>query len=179
MRLIVLYGPPAVGKNTVAKELAKHTNMRVFDSTPLASTIEQAIGRDNPQFTPLLYSLQIQILNAAMRFGTQDIILTATFSTELQTDVALLQTILEAGQAHNTNVTLVHLTAKHHALTERVQQPDRRSAGKMTDPSQLQSLLGQYNYDKPFTGAPSITINTTHLTAAEVAGQVARNIATQ
>jgi len=30
MKLIVLYGPPAVGKQTVAEELAKHTGIKLF-----------------------------------------------------------------------------------------------------------------------------------------------------
>ena len=178
MKLIVLYGPPAVGKLTVAKEIAKQLTVRIFDNRRISEAVEQVINRDNPQFVPLVYSLQIQILNAAMRYGAQDIIVTLPFTTSSQADIALLQTILEAGRAHATTVQLVHLKAKHHALLERVQQESRHAAGKLTDPQELQNLVTQYDFDSPFPDSPSITINTTHLTAPEVAQQIIRNINT-
>ena len=176
MKLIVIYGPPAVGKLTVARELAKLTNASVFDNSLIAATVSQAIGQNNPQFIPLVYSLQLQILNAAMRFGTKDIIVTATFTASSQTDVALIQTIVEAGKTHHIDVELIHLTAKKRVLLERVQQESRRAAGKMNDPQVLDEFMAQNDVDKPLPDMPSITINTTHLTAAEAAQQILRNI---
>lgn len=176
MELIVVYGPPAVGKLTVAHELAKRTSARLLDILPVATTVTQAIGQNNPQFTPLVYSLQLQILNAAMRFGTQDIIATVTFTVSSKADVALLQTIAEAGKAHNVTVQFIYLTARKRVLLERVQQESRRAAGKTTDPQFLQNYIDQNDVGKPAPGLPGITINTTHLTAPEVAEQILRNI---
>jgi RNase adaptor protein for sRNA GlmZ degradation len=111
-----------------------------------------------------------------MRFGTKDIIVTATFTASSQADIALLQTITEAGKTHNISVELIHLTAKKHILMERVQQESRRGTGKMNDPQVLDQFMAQNDVEKPLPDIPSITINTTHLTAPEVAQQILRNI---
>jgi RNase adaptor protein for sRNA GlmZ degradation len=174
MKCIVLYGPPAVGKQAVAEQLLKTVPAHVLDNSRIIDIVEPLIGRDNPEFVALVYSLQLQLINAAMRLTTQDVIVTFTFSASAKPDVAFIQTVLEAGQHHNAKVELIHLTAKKRVLLERVTQDARKAAGKLTDPNILNSMFEQYDMESPFPDTPSITINTTHLTPTEVAQQILR-----
>lgn len=174
MKCIVIYGAPAVGKQSVAEELIKITPAHIADNAKIIDLIQSYIHRDNPEFVGLVYSLQLQILNAAMRLGTQDIIVTFTFSASAQPDVAFIQTIVEIGQRHNVAVELVHLTAKKHTILERVAHPSRKSTGKLTDPDILKAMFDQYDMESPYPYTPSITINTTHLTPQEAAQQIIR-----
>jgi RNase adaptor protein for sRNA GlmZ degradation len=174
MKCIVLYGPPAVGKQSVAEELLKTVPAHVLDNSRIIDIVQPLIGRDNPEFVGLVYSLQLQLINAAIRLTTQDIIVTFTFSASSQPDVAFIQTILEAGQRHNVKVELIHLTAKRRALLERVAQASRKAAGKLDNPEILNSMFEQYDMESPYPNAQSAQINTTHLTVAEVAQQVLR-----
>jgi cytidylate kinase len=174
MRCIVLYGPPAVGKLTVAHELAKKGSSHIFDPHKVIELIAPVVGGNDAELINLSYSLQLQILNAAMRFSPNDIIMPFTFTADLQPDIAFLQTVLEAGSAHNVQVDLIHLTAKHRVLLERAAQESRKGTTKITDPILLENLLKTYNFDKPMPGDNAVTINTTHLTAGEVAQQILR-----
>jgi adenylate kinase family enzyme len=45
MKLIILYGAPAAGKLTVAKELAKTTDFVVFDNHQIIDIVEPLITR--------------------------------------------------------------------------------------------------------------------------------------
>lgn len=178
MKCIVLYGPPAVGKLTVARELAKRGNTHVFDNHKVIELIAPVVGGNDTELITLSYSLQLQILNAAMRLSHEDIIFPFTFTADLQTDIAFLQTIVEAGRAHNVRIDLVHLRAKRHTLLERVVQDSRRGTSKITDPLLLDKLLQTYDFDKPMPGDDHvININTTHMTPQEVAQQVIRTTA--
>lgn len=178
MKCTILYGPPAVGKLTVAKELAKLTNAKIFDSRQIIDIVEPVVSRENPEFIALIYSLQLQILNAAMRFGKQNIIFVFTFSASTRPDVALLQTILEAGQTHSVAIELVHLTANKHTLEQRAMDETRKGTGKITDPKLLDALFERYDFESPFPDKPGININTSRMTAQEVAQQIVRTTKT-
>lgn len=173
MKCIVLYGPPAVGKLTVARELAKSGNTHVFDNHKVLELISPVIANDGELVT-LSYSLQLQILNAAMRYSRVDVIFPFTFTASSQADVAFLQTMVEAAQTHSVALHLIHLRAKKRTLLERAVDPSRFGTTKITDPAMLQPLLDSYDFDSAMPGDHSMTINTTHLTAKETAQQIVR-----
>lgn len=175
MKCIVLYGPPAVGKLTVARELAKTGNAHVFDNHKVLELISPVIANDD-ELIKLSYSLQLQVLNAAMRYSRVDVLFPFTFTASSQADVAFLQTMVEAAQTHSVELHLIHLRAKKRVLLERAVEPSRFGTAKITDPALLRPLLDSYDFDSAMPGDHSITINTTHLTPQETAQQVVRTI---
>jgi hypothetical protein len=111
-----------------------------------------------------------------MRYSRLDVIFPFTFTVSSQADVAFLQTMQEAVQTHAVELHLIHLRAKKRVLLERTIEASRLGTAKITDPAILQPMLDGYDFDSPFPGEKSITINTTHLTPQETAQQVLRNI---
>jgi tRNA uridine 5-carbamoylmethylation protein Kti12 len=174
MKCIILYGPPAVGKLTVAKALAKMTNARVFDNHQVIDIVEPVIPRQTPVFRELVYSLQLQVINAALRFPTSDLIITFPFAANLREDVAYIQTLLEASKTHDATVELVRLAANRKTLLTRVVAESRKGTGKVTDPAVLEELMKEYDLESRVPGEPSTSINTSHLTPEEVAQQIVR-----
>lgn len=174
MRCIVLYGPPAAGKETVAHELQKTLSANILDNRYVIDIVQPLIGENHPELVKLVYSLQLQIINAAMRFGQKDIIITFTFSASAQPDMAFIQTVLEEAARHNVRLDLIHLTAKRRILLERVTNPARVAARKLADAGILDAMFKQYDMESPFPSEHSITINTTHLTPRETAEQIIR-----
>lgn len=174
MKCTVLYGPIAVGKLTIARELARLTSAKVLDNHQIIDVVKSVVSPSNPEFIAIAYSLQIQLLNAAMRSGDQDIIFTFAFSASTRADIALLQTLLEAGQTHNAEIVLVHLKANHHTLLQRVAGESRKGTSKITDPQLLQDMIRRYDTDSPFPDRPSIEIHTDHLSPQEVAEHIVR-----
>lgn len=67
MKLIILYGPPGVGKLTVAKELAKLTGYKVFHNhltiEPLAALFEWG----SAPYNRLIHKFRSELLEAAAR----------------------------------------------------------------------------------------------------------------
>ena len=50
MKLILLYGPPAVGKLTIAKELARLTGFKLFHAHLTSDVVEAIFPRGTPRF---------------------------------------------------------------------------------------------------------------------------------
>ena len=48
MKLILLYGPPAVGKLTIAKEIARLTGFKLFHAHLTSDLVEAIFPRDPP-----------------------------------------------------------------------------------------------------------------------------------
>ena len=77
MKLIVIYGPPAVGKLTVAKELAKITGYRVLHNHLVIDMVESVFSRDSPMFWKLIDSYRIDLIGKAAANDEKGIILTS------------------------------------------------------------------------------------------------------
>lgn len=60
MNLIFIYGPPAAGKLTVAKELGKKLGYRVFNNHTLVGCIANVFPFDDEKLDPILKKLSLK-----------------------------------------------------------------------------------------------------------------------
>jgi broad-specificity NMP kinase len=176
MKLIVLYGPPGVGKLTVAKELAPRIGAQVFHNHVVIDAVEPIITRQHPRFTPIVYSLQRQILTAALEAKAVDIIFTFAFSLDEREGVELLDSLIAAGGEYGVEVMLVHLTCDHASLRRRIAENSRRTHGKLTDVAHLDEMLRRYDLFSPHPHPAQLRIDTTDLAPAETAARIAAAI---
>src|SRR5262245_48592263 len=80
-KLIFIYGPPAVGKLTVARELAGLTGYRLFHNHLTVPVVNAIFGKEseNPGRSRLLKQLRVLSMTAAAEAGI-DLIFTAAYS---------------------------------------------------------------------------------------------------
>ena len=67
MKLIFIYGPPAIGKLTVAKELVKLTNYKLFHNHMTLDTVAPILEFDTDAFWGLVERLRLLILEEAAK----------------------------------------------------------------------------------------------------------------
>src|SRR5687767_690854 len=65
MDLVIIYGPPGVGKLTVAQALAAITGFRVFHNHIAMDCAEAVLPRGTPEFSELVIQLRLAVLDAA------------------------------------------------------------------------------------------------------------------
>lgn len=143
MKLIFIYGPPASGKTTVGREIAKRTGFSFFfnhATIPAARAVfpHRHDPRYEQAYSDLLKALRYDGIKAAAETDT-DIIFTLAYSGAVDDEfVASLVTLVEGrgGQVH-----FIQLSAPDDTLFERVSRPDREALGKVTDPNHLRTLL--------------------------------------
>jgi replication-associated recombination protein RarA len=76
MIFIVLYGPPAVGKLTIAEKLASRTGYKIFQNNPTVHAVTPLFPFGSPEFIRTLHNIRIMMLEEAARSNIAGLIFT-------------------------------------------------------------------------------------------------------
>src|SRR5678816_3628060 len=63
----MIYGPPAVGKLTVAKEVARLTGLKLFDNHLSVNMVQPIFGWDNEAYVRTLRAVRLAVITEAAR----------------------------------------------------------------------------------------------------------------
>ena len=169
MKLIIIYGPPAVGKLTVAKELATRTGYKLFHNHLSVDLVGSLYEFGQGPFWPLVRSIR----NLLFLQATKDNLnLIFTFVYVKDQDDKIINSYMSTVEKNGGEVCLVQLTAHHDELTKRVTDDSRKKFLKVSSATTLEGLLSKGDHFSPINGRESLTIDNTHLTPAEVAEQI-------
>lgn len=86
MQLVVIFGPPAVGKMTIGRAIAERSGFRLFHNHALIEPLLEVFDYGTPPFVRLLRELRREVVEEAAVCGT-DLVLTYVWGLELQSDV--------------------------------------------------------------------------------------------
>lgn len=170
MTLALLYGPPAVGKLTVATELSRLTGSKVFHNHTSIDLAETFFERGTPSFGRVVHGLRRLIFEEAAR-GDVDLIFTYAYAHG--SDEPELEWIIAGVEQRGGRVRLVQLTCTPDALRQRVGAASRRGFGKIVDADFLSQLLETYDLFTPYPARPSLQLDTTNTPPAETAAAIA------
>lgn len=141
--LIFIYGPPAVGKLTVAKELANLTGYRLFHNHLTVPVVNAIFGRrsEDPARSRLLKQLRVLGMTAAAEAGI-DIIFTAAYSGG-DADEEFVRQFVAPFEATGGRAMFVQLYAPIEVLLQRVSDDSRKlpELQKSTDPDRYRERL--------------------------------------
>jgi hypothetical protein len=158
--LVVLYGPPAVGKLTIARELSKRRPFKLLHNHATIDPVLPFFEYGTRPFWEVVGRFRHHIAEVAAREGV-DLIYTYVFASG---EEAHIERIAEPYEAAGGRVCLVQLLAPLDELQKRVVQPSRREFRKGTDPEHVAETMARYDLTTPVAGRPSLTIDTTQLT---------------
>ena len=65
MKFVLIYGPPAVGKLTVANEIARRTGFKVFHNHLTVDLVDSVFPRGTPSFAKLIWEIRLAIFAEA------------------------------------------------------------------------------------------------------------------
>ena len=138
VKLILMYGPPAVGKLTTATELSRRAGYRLFHNHLTVPVVEAIFPEESPQRNRLLKTIRLNAIEAAAEAG-QNLIFTTGYSGTH--DDQFIHDIVQAVTRHHGMLHFVQLTAPRSVLMERVKNPSRQEHAKMVTPAQLELWL--------------------------------------
>ncbi|HEX4321446.1 MAG TPA: AAA family ATPase, partial [Acidobacteriaceae bacterium] len=130
MRLIFIYGKPATGKLTVAKELAAITGYKLFHNHLAVDLLLSVFEFGSAPFVELREQIWLSVFEQASRSGLEGLIFTfapevtvrANFPTEAQATV----------EREGGKVRFVELVCPMAELKRRIDTPSRREYQKLT-----------------------------------------------
>lgn len=166
MKLVVLYGPPAVGKLTVAQEVSRLTGIKLFHNHLTWNAVIALFAWRSEPFNRALPEVRRVLFREAAREDV-DLIFTFVFSLS-RWEVG--KTYFEAVEQHGGTVCPVHLYASPEVLEERVVGESRAEVGKMRSVEELRRYFEKViDTGHPIPGRPSLELDTGRLTPAEAA----------
>lgn len=169
MDLVYLYGPPAVGKLTTAKELAARTGYALFPNHLSIDCVLPVFEFGSAPFWRQVRAIREGILVEAAREG-RDLICTNVYSQG--DDDSQVERRFELVEGNGGRVCPVQLSCSTAVLEARVVRPDRHAVGKLATVAGLRDVLSEHELRMPIPGRESLRLETDERSAAETAQQI-------
>jgi len=172
MILIFIHGAPAVGKLTVARELAALTGFPLFHNHLTVDLVSSLFAFGTPSFV----SLREQIWLAAFAEAARaDRSLIFTFNPERTVTEEFIQSAIDVVESAGGHVVFAELTCSEAELERRMEEPSRKEFGKLASLEQYRSLksAGAFQFPK----LPNeISVDTTNQSPAVTAKVIAERL---
>ena len=173
MKLIFIYGPPAVGKLTVAEELVKLHDYRLFHNHLTLDLVRNIYPEFNQQMFVLADKLRMEVFEYAAKNNT-DIVFTYVFDGE-EYDKSFVAKAAELVREHNGTVAFVQLKASHDILLDRVAEESRGKFHKLKDKNILKAHLGKSAKDPVVPFEDVLVIDTEEMSAQASASHISKH----
>ena len=172
MRLVFIYGPPAVGKLTVATELANVTSFAVFDDHLAINSLQPVFAGRPRSMDLVVEQIRLAVIEEAARAGIDFIF---TFVYAHPDDVPYVVRIADAVERHSGELCFVQLTCSRPAQEARVVHADRASFKSVASVETVREWNARYELLTPIPGRESLRIDNTDVPAALAAQRIAQH----
>jgi tRNA uridine 5-carbamoylmethylation protein Kti12 len=166
VKLILLYGPPAVGKLTIARELALLTGYTIFDNHMVLNLLSNIFGYNHPARKKLEKDFRTKIIKAAIK-NNVDLIMTGVI---VNANLDFYKNITELVKTSMGTCFIVQVTAPTDVLKDRVVNKSRRLNQKISTKDEWNNFYKMYPevYDK-FLDSKQLNLNTAFISPKEAA----------
>jgi len=169
MKLLFIYGSPAVGKLTVANEIAKQTDFKVFHNHLSIDCIEPIFDFGTESFFKLIEIIRAETVAEAAR---QNVNLIYTFCYAKDLDDAHIRKIIESVEINGGEICFVLLIAAKDVLEKRILEESRKQYSKVKDLKILHEIFDKYDLFSPVPERESLIIDNTNLSAEATARKI-------
>jgi broad-specificity NMP kinase len=174
MKLIVIYGPPGVGKLTVAKELASITGYRLFHNHLTVELVGSVFEHGSPVYRKLVVKYRTELLEAAAKAGISGVIFTFIYRDNASTNRVLRSASTRLAKS-GVKSHFVRLYCDENELYKRLAKAARKKYTKITSVKVLQREYRGYELFAAVPFVKSLGIDNTHLSPRKAALMIARH----
>lgn len=172
MKLLFLYGPPAVGKHTVGMELAERTGYKLFHNHMTVDISRVIFGdeqNNRPQASALKDKLRLDVIQTAAQ---QDIDLIFTLAYTRGVSDQFVYNVVKTVTDNKGCVCFVQLHAPRMVLNDRIGNTSRHLLGKPSTPDRLAEKFARGGLDLPVLFTNNLRLDTSVLSPQEAAGHI-------
>jgi hypothetical protein len=169
MQLVFIHGAPAVGKLTVARQLAILSGFRLFHNHLTVDLVRSVFPFGTEPFVRLREEIWLSTFHEAAQSKTS---LIFTFAPEGTVRPKFIQNTKDVVATSGGKVVFVELTCDEHELERRVESPSRKQFEKLTSIEEYRALKQAGAFG--FPAIPSeLSINTTTTPPEDAARTIA------
>lgn len=172
MKLVLLYGPPAAGKLTVATQLSKKTGWPVFHNHQTVDLLKTVFAFGTPAFWELNQKIRLLVFERAAREKIPGLI--TTFVYDAKSDRRTMRRMIDSVERHGGTACLVRLHAPRTTLLRRANNPSRHAFSKLKDPNELARWFEKFQLFETFPFEPTLSIDTRKTTPSKAADRINR-----
>ncbi len=174
MKLIVFYGPPAVGKYTIAQAVAEKTGYKLFHNHLSIDLLKSVFTYGTPDFFRMSEEIRLTVFEQAAKENIPGVLF--TFVYEKHEDDHFIKKLKQIVESNGGEVIFFQLYCEKEELLKRVREESRKQFHKMkSEESLVKALLGS-NLLSSIDFVESNKIDTTHLSVEETVAQVLKLI---
>jgi len=170
MKLIVLYGPPAAGKYTIAKAISEKTGYKFFHNHLTVDLLKSVFTFGTPDFFSLSQKIRLDIFEEAAKQNILGIVF--TFVYEKHTDDDFIKRLLERITSNNGEVVFIQIYCEKEGLLKRVTEESRQQFQKVKSEETLHKILEEHDQISSIDFVDSHKIDSTHMTPEETISKV-------
>jgi hypothetical protein len=152
-----MYGPPAVGKLTIARELARLTGFKLYHNHVSVDFVKSVFEFGTPTFWRLVDKFRREILEETAKEGVDTIF---TFVYGKGVDDEFVKDVVRRVESHGGQVCFVRLYCDRDALLERVGNKSRKKLGKLTTKSGLVRMFKRFEMTAEVPIGKSLSLDT-------------------
>lgn len=158
IRILFLYGPPAAGKLTVAREVAVRTGWRLFHNHLTVDLSLAVYDFGTPGFVALREQIWLAVFRRALADGQPNLIF--TFSPESSVPQRFIDDLWREVIEAKGEIVPVELYASEPEIERRMNAESRRKGGKLTDAALYRELRAQGVFATPVVPSPRLLVDT-------------------
>jgi hypothetical protein len=173
MNLGFLHGPPAVGKLSVARELASLTGYKLFHNHLTVDLVGSLFAFGSEPFVALREKIWLSAFHEA---AANNVSLIFTFNPERTVRERFISDALAVTKNAGGKIIFVALTCDEVEIERRIGDPSRRQFGKLRSVEQYQKLKAAGAFRFPIL-PEGLSLDTTHRSAADTAKFISEYLA--
>ncbi|SCJ62816.1 Uncharacterised protein [uncultured Clostridium sp.] len=125
MKLVIIFGPQAVGKMTVGEELAKVTGLKLFHNHMTIDLVSNFFGYGSKSGQRLVKPFRQEIFEEVAKSDLPGLIFTFVWAFNEQSDWDYIANVCDIFKNHNSEIYFVELEADISERLERNKSPHR------------------------------------------------------
>jgi len=175
MKLLFIYGPPAVGKLTIARELSKTTGYKIFHNHLTVDLVSSIFSMGTEAYSDLVEDIRLEVVERAAKSKLNGIIFTFVYGIETyggREDDRFIKKVIGKVERHKGRVLFVKLTCEEKILHKRLKHPSRGNFKKVHKIKVLKSIKKKYDLNATVPFGQSFIIDNTRLSPKKVANMI-------
>lgn len=170
MNIIFLYGPPGVGKLTVAKELVKITEYKLFHNHLTVDLVHSVFDFKTEPFIELRDKIWMSVFAKVKEEQISGLVF--TFAPEESVPANFIPNLIDLVEDEQNKIYFVKLTCDVKELKKRIVDPSRLLFHKGTSTDNLEKHYAREHLIPNEVHKRTYTIDTTSLSPTEAASMI-------
>ena len=183
MRLLIIFGPPAVGKKTVGAAIAERTAFKLFHNHMSLDPVEAVFEWGSPPFQRLVSEIRLRFMEEAAAAGI-DLIFTYVWALEDPRDQDVIDSYRAVVAGVGGETLFVELVADQEARQRRNVSPKRLARQRMSGEAATAEWIAEMDRNHRFQSdgdfpypEQHLRLDTTDLAPADAAERVIAHFA--